>query len=103
VDCSIGIAGGYCTKLLADAGADVVKVEPPGGDPLRTWKSGALFEFLATSKRSVVGTIADDPVRALCTRADIVVESGEPGAFPVGELLEHRPDLVVASITPYGQ
>ena len=35
VDLSTGIAGGYCAKLLADAGADVVKLEPPGGDPLR--------------------------------------------------------------------
>ena len=37
------IAGPYCTKLLADAGADVVRVEPAGGDPLRRWRSGALF------------------------------------------------------------
>ena len=35
VDCTTEIAGPYCSKLLADAGADVVKVEPPGGDPLQ--------------------------------------------------------------------
>ena len=61
VDLSTEIAGPYCTKLLADAGADVVKVEPADGDPLRWgpgWRPrGALFEFLNTSKRSVVGTI----------------------------------------------
>ena len=55
VDLSTEIAGPYCTKLLADAGADVVKVEPPDGDPMRGWMSGALFEFLNTSKRSVIG------------------------------------------------
>ncbi|MBM3671773.1 MAG: CoA transferase [Actinobacteria bacterium] len=103
VDCSTGIAGGYCTKLLADAGADVVKVEPPDGDPLRHWRSGALFEFLHTSKRSIVGDPRDASVLELCARAHIVVESSAPQSFPATELLERRPDLVIASITPYGQ
>src|SRR6185295_18019646 len=53
VDLSTEIAGPYCTKLLADAGAEVVKVEDADGDPLRRWgpsasddHDGALFEFL---------------------------------------------------------
>ncbi len=85
VDLSTEIAGPYCTKLLADAGADVVKVEAPGsGDPLRGWgpsaalepgRPGALFEFLNTSKRSVVGTGDDPAVRDLCAAADVVVAS----------------------------
>ena len=75
VDLSTEIAGPYCTKLLADAGADVVKVEPAAGDPMRRWGSGALYEFLNTSKRSVVGTIDDDEVRALLAAADVVVAS----------------------------
>jgi len=64
VDLTTGIAGGYATKLLADAGADVWKVEPPRGDPLRRWSAsgrsldtdgdGPLFRYLHTSKRSVV-------------------------------------------------
>ena len=64
VELSTGIAGAYCTKLLADGGAAVIKVEPPEGDPLRRWSSsgaaiergsdGALFSFLAGSKHSVI-------------------------------------------------
>ncbi len=69
VDCSTDIAGPYCTKLLADAGADVVKVETPAGDPLRRWGSGALFEFLNTSKRSVVASPGDTDGARRCARA----------------------------------
>src|ERR1700677_4489093 len=78
VDLSDGIAGAYCTKALADGGADVVKVESPEGDALRHWAIGAelgpevdgpLFEFLACSKRSVVADPAlpqdRDEVRTL--------------------------------------
>lgn len=103
VDCSTGIAGAYCSKLLADAGADVVKVEPPSGDPLRSSRSGALFEFLATSKRSITATLADDEIRALCATADIVIESEQPGIVDVSALRAANPTLVVVSITPYGQ
>ena len=110
VDCSTEIAGPYCTKLLADAGADVVKVEPPAGDPLRRFgpsaadgRPGAVFEFLNTSKRGIVGTIADAAVVDLCVDADIVVHSAPPGTFPVVPLMERNPALVVVSISPFGQ
>jgi crotonobetainyl-CoA:carnitine CoA-transferase CaiB-like acyl-CoA transferase len=86
VDLTTDIAGPYCTKVLADAGADVVKVEPPTGDPLRSWGSGALFEFLNTSKRSVHGEVDD-----LVAAADVVV-TGTPVDLA----------LVVVTITPFG-
>jgi crotonobetainyl-CoA:carnitine CoA-transferase CaiB-like acyl-CoA transferase len=98
VDRTTGIAGAYCTKLLADAGADVVVVEPPGGAPLRAWRSGALFEFLHTSKRSVVGAdgALDGP---LVAAADLVVVDDPAEVAP---LRAARPDLIVVSITPFG-
>src|SRR4051794_30622371 len=52
LDRTTGIAGPYCTKLLVDAGADVVKVEP-ADDPLRSWRDGLLFEYLNAGRRSV--------------------------------------------------
>jgi crotonobetainyl-CoA:carnitine CoA-transferase CaiB-like acyl-CoA transferase len=117
VDFSTGIAGGYATKLLADAGADVIKVEPPGGDPLRRrsaargplpeGEDGALFRFLHASKRGVVGGSGDEEVRALVAGADLVVESTVPGmddGGPEGRALRAAdPRLVVLSISPYGQ
>ena len=94
VDRTGEIAGPYCTKLLADAGADVVKVEPPGGDPLRQWREGALFEFLNTSKRSIVGDGAD-----LVRTADLLLTDR---AEDRSALWSVNPALVIVAITPFG-
>ncbi|MER3453335.1 MAG: CoA transferase, partial [Acidimicrobiia bacterium] len=93
LDFSTGIAGPYCTKLLADAGADVVKIEPSGGDPLRRYGSGALFEFLNTSKRSVTRDW-----RKLIGSADLAVFDGPD----VPEDLLAEPGLTVVAISPFG-
>ncbi|UDM35000.1 CoA transferase [Mycobacterium ulcerans] len=121
VDLSTGIAGAYCTKLLAAGGADVVKVEPPEGDPLR-WCSasgtaipegndGALFNFLAGSQHSVVAAPESDRdlalVEALLAAADAVVWSpgsrvAEHPRLGPQELHRRHPQLTVTSITPFG-
>ena len=132
LELATGVSGPYLGKLFADHGADVIKVESPGGDPARRhgpWGDSAtapqgadslerspLFLHLNTNKRSVIADIgspspgADDIefVRALIAKSDIVVE-----AFPAGHLdsiglgydvmCALRPGIVVTSITPFGQ
>jgi crotonobetainyl-CoA:carnitine CoA-transferase CaiB-like acyl-CoA transferase len=94
LDVSEGIAGSYCSKLLADAGADVVTLEPEEGDPLRARGAGGLFAFLNAGKRSICGEW-----RALAAAADVVVASDRAGA---AELRRAHPGQVVVLITPFG-
>jgi crotonobetainyl-CoA:carnitine CoA-transferase CaiB-like acyl-CoA transferase len=112
LDLSTEIAGPYATKLLADAGADVVKLEGLRGDPLRRWTAsghpldgcdGALFRYLNASKRSVVGTVDDPKGRELVAGADVLVEGGSLSDDQLDGLRQRRPDLVVASVTPFGR
>ncbi len=117
VDLSTGIAGAYCTKLLADGGAQVIKVEPPEGDPLRRWSAsgadvgedGALFSFLAGAKHSVVADPETDVdlVDGLLADADAVVWSrgsrlAERPDFSPADIHRRHPHLTVTSITPFG-
>jgi crotonobetainyl-CoA:carnitine CoA-transferase CaiB-like acyl-CoA transferase len=99
VDLSAGIAGAYCTKLLADAGADVVAAEAPPIDretvdrgPVDT----GLRQFLLASKRSVSPARGERLARA----AHLVVAGG---SFDPSEALRDDPARVVVSITPFGR
>ncbi len=87
------IAGPYCTKLLVDLGADVTKIEPPSGDPLRRWgpfpggipdpnKSG-LFEYLNAGKRGATVDLDSDALRAseLISQAHLLVDGLRPGTL----------------------
>lgn len=112
VEVSDRIAGAYCGKLLVDAGADAVKVEPPQGDPFRRYTltgaappAGAdapLFSYLNAGKRSVT-SISDD----LLARADIVVLTADrDGAQRRGldpqRLGEIAPHCVVVTVSDFG-
>src|SRR5215468_4681551 len=108
VDLTAEPAGAYCAKTFADLGADVIKVEPPSGDPQRS-RPGA-FLHLNTNKRSVV--VADDPAGRdrlvrLLGRADLVVQSVGHGdlaahGFDVAEVRRRCPGLVVTTISGFG-
>lgn len=116
VDLSSGIAGAYATKILADGGADVIKVEAPEGDPLRRWSAsgahigpeddGALFAFLSGGKRSVVVRPGDTQlVERLLAAADAVIWSPESAAaqsIAPEDLFRRYPHLIVTTITPFG-
>lgn len=112
LDVSGGITGPYASKLLADAGAEVIKVEAPRGDPLRRWSAsgypldgcdGALFRYLNASKRSVVGDLDDEAVRPLLDGADLLLEDGVLDLTTLERLrLEHH-QLVIVSVTPFGR
>ncbi len=117
-----GVAAPFAAKLLADYGADVLKVEPPEGDPARRHgpflndiphpETSALFLYLNTGKRSRVLDLATPAGRAaflaLVTSADIVIEdlpAGTPAALGLGWEALHavNPALTLVSLTAFGQ
>jgi crotonobetainyl-CoA:carnitine CoA-transferase CaiB-like acyl-CoA transferase len=108
------IAGAYCTKLLADAGAEVVKVEADEGDPLRrrlpagvAAGDSALFSYLARAKKSVAldGPAAQQTAAGLARLADVVVFDGSlPAAESwIRDELARRDEAIAVSISPFGQ
>jgi len=123
LDCTEGVAGGYCTKLLADFGAAVIKIEKPGvGDSSRHMgpflnddpdkeKSGTFF-YLNTNKKSITLNLETKTGRniflRLVEKADVVVESFEPGKMAVfglayESLTKVKPQIILTSITGFGQ
>jgi len=118
VDCSTVLAGPYCTMLLGDLGADVVKVERPGtGDDTRAWgppfvaEGSTYYLGLNRNKRSIELDLSDDGdrelARRLALRADVLVESFRPGlmarwGLDHESLTRDNPGLVYCSITAFG-
>ena len=123
LDCTEGIAGPYCTKLLADFGAEVIKIENPDGgdhtryagqlpgDKLEPEKSGTFF-YLNTNKKSITldlrSKLGLDIFKKLASTVSVLVESFSPGEMAelgLGPevLKEINPNLVVTSISAFGQ
>jgi CoA:oxalate CoA-transferase len=120
--CSL-VAGPYCTKLLADLGAEVTKIEPPGtGDQARSrgpflndspdGECSGLFLYLNTNKLGITLDVKTETGRAILRRlveeADVLVEDNPPAVMrelglTYGDLREINPRLIVTSITPFGQ
>ncbi len=122
LDLTRNVAGPYATKLLADYGADVLKLEAPGGDPARRFgpfpgnvedlEASGLFLHLNTNKRSATvdpetaGGAAT--IRRLASECDVVIEDYEAGCaaewgWGWDKLTRDRDDLVMLSLTPFGQ
>ncbi|TQM11598.1 CaiB/BaiF CoA transferase family protein [Pseudonocardia kunmingensis] len=110
------IAGPYAAKLLADMGADVVKVESPAGDPMRRWEgtgSGYSPQFAAYN-RNKDGVVLDlksaaglDALLGLAAGADVLIENFRPGVarrlgFGADVVAQRNPRLVYCSITGFG-
>lgn len=116
VDLTRILAGPFCTQLLADMGAEVIKVEPPGGDPVRA--QGAIvdgyswyFAQFNRNKKSVVLDLYKEDGKTALTKliatADVLVENYRPGVlakmgFDEARLEELNPRLITASVNGYG-
>ena len=117
LDCSRVLAGPFATMLLADLGADVVKLEPPTGDESRDWgppfwgdpaeRISAYFAAVNRNKRSIVADLRTDGGRELldllASRSDLLVHNARPASaerlgLGADRLAERHPDLVVAVV-----
>lgn len=112
LDLSSTLAAPHCTWLLGCLGADVIKVEPPGGDYSRAIQGGNQFANINRNKRSVIADLRTEDGRAfadeLARRTDVLVESFKPGAaqrfgLSYERVREHNPTVVYASVSGFGQ
>ena len=110
LDLSIWRPGPYATSLLVALGADVLKIEPPGGDPMRQY--AGLFESINAGKRSIELDLKDPEGREraleLAMEADVLVEGFRPGVMArlgldADTVRRAHPSLVYCSISGYGQ
>src|SRR5882757_5285609 len=111
------VAAPFCTRLLGDLGADVIKIEPPDGDPVRRWGEqlngrSVWWSMHGRNKRSIALDLKRPESREIALKlvahCDVVVENFRPGQLSKlglgpDTLRSVRPDLVIAQISGYGQ
>lgn len=118
LDFSQVLAGPYCTQILGDMGAKVIKVEPPGGDATRKWgppfqgRNSSYFLSLNRNKRSIVLDLGKrsgiEIARKFASKCDVVVENFRPGVMAklglaYAEVKKVNREIVYCSISGYGQ
>lgn len=117
LDLAQNIAGPQATQILGDLGAEVVKVEPPGGDPARRWgppfwgNDAPLFLAFNRNKRSIIVDLkspdGQEVIERLLSKADVLVQAFRKGViekfgFGYEDVSKRYPKLVYASLTGYG-
>jgi crotonobetainyl-CoA:carnitine CoA-transferase CaiB-like acyl-CoA transferase len=117
IDLSQNLAGPYCTQVLGDLGATVIKVEPPTGDPARAWGppfwrgDGMLFLSTNRNKEGITLDLRTDEGRAVLdeyvAKSDVFIQAFRPGViesfgFSADALRVKHPRLIYCSITAYG-
>jgi crotonobetainyl-CoA:carnitine CoA-transferase CaiB-like acyl-CoA transferase len=117
LDLTRALAGPFCTMILGDLGADVIKVEPAGGDMIRNWGpfdrgTSAYYLSANRNKRDIALNFRDPRalqlLRELATDCDVVAENFRPGAMEAmglayEDLARENPRLVYASVTGFGR
>lgn len=117
IDFTQVLAGPYCTRLLADMGAEVIKVESPSGDPSRVLPPqlgpghSGYFAWLNAGKKSIVADLRNEAdvarLRELIAQADVVVENMRPGSLSAKglgfeDLRKLNPQIIMCSISAFG-
>jgi formyl-CoA transferase len=113
LDCTHVIAGAYCSLVLADLGADVIKIEPPAGESTRALRADGFraYDFVNRNKRAIALDLSTlggaDVVRKLAETADVFVENYRPGSLDrmglgYAELSKINPRLVYCSVSGFG-
>jgi crotonobetainyl-CoA:carnitine CoA-transferase CaiB-like acyl-CoA transferase len=113
LDCTHVIAGAYCSLVLADLGADVIKIEPPGGESTRGITGAAFraYDFVNRNKRAIALDLTTergaDVLRRLAATADVFVENYRPGSLDrmglgYDALSKINPRLVYCSVSGFG-
>ena len=117
-DLTQNLAGPYCSQILADLGATVIKIEPPGGDMARAWgppfwgTRSALYLSANRGKRSIVLDLKSEAglevLRRIARGCDVFMQASRPGVakrlgIDYTAIKELRPDVIYASVSAYGQ